>query len=37
MLSSRDFLNALPGHVEAGRELVVFERLQRISAIDLNC
>ncbi|MBL4633795.1 MAG: hypothetical protein JKY56_07975 [Kofleriaceae bacterium] len=34
MLSNRDFLNALPGHVEAGRDLVVLERLQRISAID---
>ncbi len=34
MLSSRDFLNALPGHVEAERDLVVLERLQRISVID---
>jgi predicted nucleotidyltransferase len=34
MLSSRDFLNALPGHVESGRDLVVAERLQHISAID---
>ena len=31
MLSSRDFLNALPGHVEAGRAGTVLARLQELS------
>ena len=34
LLSNREFLNALPGHLDIGRDTVVLDRLRAIEALD---